>query len=136
MIQKQSLQINFASGVQTKTDPWQLAPGQFLDLQNSVFGIGNLLQKRNGFKELTPTPDNLSTTLRTFKDSLIALGSNFLNYSADSNSWVDSGPFQPLDLSVLPIVRNSTSQTTVDAAVASNGLVCTVYKETSSSFIR
>jgi len=129
MIQKQSLQINFASGVQTKTDPWQLAPGQFLDLQNSVFGIGNLLQKRNGFKELTPTPDNLSTTLRTFKDSLIALGSNFLNYSADSNTWINSGSFQPLDLSVLPIVRNSTSQTAIDCAVASNGLACAIYAE-------
>ena len=46
---KQPLSINFAAGLDLKTDPFQVSPGKFLGLANSIFTKGGLLQKRNGF---------------------------------------------------------------------------------------
>jgi hypothetical protein len=37
---KQPLAINFAQGLDTKTDPKQVQPGKFLALQNTIFTKG------------------------------------------------------------------------------------------------
>jgi hypothetical protein len=43
-LQKVAIPINFSSGIETKQDPFQLSPGKFLALQNSVFTKGGMLQ--------------------------------------------------------------------------------------------
>lgn len=126
---KQPVPITFAKGLDTKTDPKQVSPGNFLSLENSVFGKGGLLQKRNGYARLTSLPDTTSNYLTTFNGNLTAIGTRLQAYSAGSASWVDRGPIQPLDLSVEPLVRSNTGQSYVDSAVASNGIVCTVYTD-------
>jgi len=47
-VQKQTLSRPFALGLDTKNDPWQINPGNFLLLENAIFQRGNALKKRSG----------------------------------------------------------------------------------------
>lgn len=128
-LNKASLPINFAQGLDTKTDPLQVQPGKFLSLENSVFTKGGLLQKRNGYGELTSLPDNTSTFLTTFNGNLTAIGTSLEAYSLSNETWVNKGPIQPAELSVLPVVRSNTNQSQADSVLAANGLICTTYTD-------
>lgn len=133
MIQKQAVSVNFAQGLDTKTDPKQVSMGKFLSLQNMVFDTGNLLKKRNGYAALAPLPDDSYSYLTTFNGDLTAIGSNIAAYSIPNTNWVPKGTMQPLNLKTLPIIRNNFNQIQADSAVAPNGLVCTAYTETDGS---
>lgn len=128
-LQKQSLSIPFAQGLDLKTDPKQISPGNFLELQNSVFEKQGLLKKRNGYKNLANLPDTSADFCTTFNDNLLAIGSNIQAYSRGSNTWVNKGTIRPLELDVLSLVRSGTNQIQADSVTASNGLVCTVYSD-------
>ena len=123
-----ALPINFAQGLDTKTDPKQVQMGKFVALQNSIFDKGGLLQKRNGYKELTALVSP-AAYLTTLNDNLTAIGTNIQAYSTGTENWVSRGTIQPMQVSTLPLIRNSINQIQCDAAVAANGLVCTVYSE-------
>src|SRR5271165_1018861 len=130
MLSPQSININFAEGLDTKTDPWQVSVGKFLSLENSVFDKGKRLTKRNGYKQLlgaVTTPSNLYLT--TLNDNLTAVGSSINSYNADTMNWVVRGSYTPLQLSTLPLIRNAINQIQCDSVIAPNGLVCTVYSE-------
>lgn len=129
MIKKQAVSVNFAQGLDTKTDPKQVQVGKFLSLKNAVFQKGGLLQKRNGFSSLPPLPDITYTYATTFNGDLTAIGNNIAALNTANDSWVQKGTIEPLSVSTLPLIRNNLNQTAVDAAVAANGLVCTVYLE-------
>lgn len=128
MLQKRNLNINFAQGLDTKTDPWQVAPGRFLDLQNTIFTKGGLMQKRNGYDELPSLP-NMAQFVTTFNGDLTAVGSQLQALSSGTGTWVNRGTIQPASISVLPLIRNNLNQSQADTAIAANGLVCTVYTE-------
>jgi len=132
MLTKQNVNINFAQGLDTKTDPFQVSPGKFLSLQNSVFTKGGLLKKRNGYGPLTalPTPADVATT---FNGNLTAIGSTIEALSNGSSQWVNKGKITPLTLSVIPTVRSALNQTQCDSVTASNGLTCTVYTEVNNT---
>lgn len=133
-LQKQPVTINFSKGLDLKTDPNQVAVGNFLSLKNSVFDVAGRLTKRNGFADITQLPNTDQTTLTTLADSLIATGSNLYAYSADINQWINKGSVQPVRLDTVSLLRNSTSQTSADTAVAPNGLAVVCYTEGSSCF--
>lgn len=132
-LQKQTVKINFSQGLDTKTDPLQVAVGKMLSLENTVFDTGGLLKKRNGFSSLLSLTNTSSTTLATYNGNLIAAGNRINVYSSDNNKWLDRGAYQPVNLSVVPAVRTSTSQTTVDVAVSSNGIACAGYLDSSTN---
>lgn len=132
---KAPITVNFAQGLDTKTDPYQLTVGKFLSLDNAIFQKGGLLQKRNGFDQLTALPDTTSTSITTFNGNLTAIGPSLEAYSRPSATWVNKGQLHPLSLSTLPLIRNSVNQSQADSAVASNGLVCTAYTETDGTTI-
>jgi len=134
MLQKTPISINFGQGLDLKTDKNQVQVGKFLTLVNSVFTTGNQLTKRNGFAEITTLPNTLQTTLTTLNDNLLATGSNLYTYSPDIDEWLNKGVIQPVDLSVLSLVRASTSQISPDIAIASNGLSCLVYMDSGASY--
>jgi len=129
MLTKQSLDINFAQGLDTKTDPWQTDPNTFLLLENSVFTTGKRLTKRNGYQQLTNLPNTSSTYLTTINDNLTAIGDSIYAYNQSDKTWVSKGSIQPMEVDTLPLIRNNINQTQCDAVVAPNGLVCTVYTE-------
>lgn len=130
---KQGIDVSFARGLDTKTDPKRVQIGNFLSLENSVFQKGGLLQKRNGYGQLQSLPNTSSTYLQTFNGNLTAIGSSIYAYNKGDNNWVQKGNIQPLSLNTLPLLRNNFNQSSIDAAVAPNGLVCTVYDETNAS---
>lgn len=132
MIQKSSLPINFSQGLDTKTDPFQVAPGKMLSLQNSIFTKGGLLQKRNGFDKLTPITGSYAS-LTAYSGSLVALGTSLSVLSENNLNWFNKGTYTSIDLSVVTGVRKSTGQTSVDTIIASNGLACIVTYDTDSN---
>lgn len=133
-LQKTPIAVNFAQGLDTKSDPNQVPLGKFLALQNSVFDRQGALTKRNGFANITTLPNDEQTTLTTLNDNLLATGSNLYAYSQDTNRWLNQGSVQPVQLAVQPLVRVSTSQTAPDAAVASSGLVCLAYVDSGVAY--
>jgi hypothetical protein len=133
-LQKQPVAINFVKGLDTKSDPFQVNVGNFLSLNNSVFTTAGRLTKRNGFSNLTNLPNTEQTTLTTLNDNLIATGSNLYAFSQDTNQWLNQGTIQPVQLSTIPLIRVSTSQTSPDTAVAANGLTCLVYMDNSVAY--
>jgi hypothetical protein len=133
LLQKQVLNINFVQGLDTKTDPFQVSPGKFLSLSNSIFTKGGLLQKRNGFGQLSSLPDTTYTNTATFNGNLTAIGVDIAAYSEGSATWINKGLLQSCAISVLPLVKSSTNQTQCDAVIASNGQVCTVFSDYNGS---
>ncbi len=133
MLQKQGIDISFAQGLDTKTDPKRVAMGNFVSLENTVFNKGGQLTKRNGYAQLTSLPDNSYTYLTTLNDNLTAVGTSIAAYNSSNAQWVKKGTIYPMSISTLPIIRNNFNQTACDSTVASNGLVCTVYLENNGS---
>jgi hypothetical protein len=134
-LDKQAIPINFAKGLDKKSDPKQVALGNFLALENSVFETGTLLQKRNGFGDLpTISGTNLSTDLATYLGNLIAIGDTLQVLNSDSGQWLNRGAIQPVSMDTRALVRTSGSQTTVDTAVAPNGLACSVFLDSGAIY--
>src|ERR1039457_6006451 len=129
-VQPQPININFARGLDLKTDPKQVQIGNFLSLKNSVFDKGGLLQKRNGFGQLPSLPDTSYAYLTTLSDNLTAIGPRISALSIGTNQWVPRGTIQPMSVKTLPLIRNNANQTQCDVAISPNGLACTVYTET------
>ena len=100
---KQAVNVNFAAGLNTKEDPWQIEPGQFLTLQNSIFQKGKLLTKRPGYGLLsaaTPT----STYLTTLAGNLVSIGTTVNAYSSSLDQWITKGQLEPCSLSTLALI--------------------------------
>lgn len=133
-LQKNPIPINFTRGLDTKTDPYQVSIGNFLELENSVFTTTGRLTKRNGYKNITNLPVNTQTTLTTLNDSLVATGSDLFAYSEDINDWINQGPVQPVRLDTKPLVRVSTSQQSPDSAISPQGLICLAYVDNSVAY--
>lgn len=138
---KTPVSINFSGGLETKVDPFQVQPGKFLSLENSVFDKAGRLTKRNGYGPLTSeilgghaavpvTPSTIEASyLTTFNGDLTAIGSSLFSYSSDIAQWVKKGNILPIDLKTIPLIRNSTNQSQADAAVSSVGSTCVVYTD-------
>jgi hypothetical protein len=127
---KTNVDIAFLKGLDTKTDPKRVEIGNFLALQNSVFTKGGLLQKRNGYQQLSSLPNNSFSYLTTFNDNLTAIGTSIAALSASTNSWVNKGTYSSVEINTLPLIRNSVNQTQCDSVTSSSGLCLTVYTET------
>jgi hypothetical protein len=132
-LQKAAIPLNFVQGLDTKSDPKQVQLGKFLALTNTVFSITGQLTKRNGYPKITTLPTTSLTTLTTLNDNLIATGANLYTFSPETSNWIDQGSIQPIQLETQSLVRNSTSQTSPDVAIASNGLACLAYNDSSGN---
>lgn len=133
MLTKQAVDVSFAQGLDTKTDPKRVQMGKFLRLENSIFNKGGLLQKRNGYRPLASLPNTTYSYLTTFNGNLTAIGNNIAAYNSASSDWVQKGSIQPLSLSTLPVIRNNLNQTAVDVVIAPSGTACAVYLESDGS---
>lgn len=139
MIQKQAVAINFAQGLDTKTDPFQVPLGKFLSLVNMRFDKVGLLHKRNGFDSLPTLPAQiappgvtlpaLQVQATTFNGSLTAIGASIEALSQGSQAWINKGNFYPISFSTLPGIRSAINQTQCDAVTAPNGITCIVFTE-------
>lgn len=130
---KQPVALDFSQGVNTKSDPWHIPIGQFQSLKNTILTKQGLMQKRNGYGQISQLPTGNYNYLTTLNDNLTAIGQNVAAYNEGPATWVTKGSIQPCSLKVLPLVRNSLNQVQCDSVVASNDTVCTVYTETTGS---
>lgn len=131
----QDFPVNFSGQPDTKTDPFQVAPTDFLVFNNSVRTTGGRFQKRNGFQTLITFSSPFVTNLAVFSGGLIGIGSTLQVYSTDTGILFSRGAFQPIELSTLEILRNSATQSTVDVAVSSNGLSCVASTDSQSGIV-
>lgn len=131
MVQKTTIPINFGKGLDLKSDPFQVAVGNFESLENSIFQKGGLLSKRNGYGLLTSqNPD--SSYLTTLNGNLLSIGTTVNAYSQSLGEWISKGRLEPCSLSVLPLIRNNLNQTQCDSVIA-NGMVLTAYSQINNS---
>ncbi len=143
-LDKKDIPINFGKGLDTKSDKFQVAPGNFLELNNAVFNKAGLLQKRNGFDLLSTLPSasvaspaapGMSTApdaayVATFNGGLeVVANQRLYSLSSATNKWANKGFMQPASLQTMPIIRSANNQSYADSAMASNGLICTAYTD-------
>lgn len=126
---KQSYNINFSKGLDTKTDPYQVQLGNFLNLENAIFDKGGALQKRNGFAALPSLPDTSSNYTTTHNGNLLALGNALQAYDASTMTWINKSSFMSTKLDALALHRSNTNQSYVDLAIAANDLMCVVFTD-------
>jgi hypothetical protein len=131
-LQKQALNINFAQGLETKADPWQVEPGKMLEMVNTVFNKTGMLTKRNGYEPLATLP-KAANHLATYRDNLIAIKNDLLVLSPNGDQWFDKGDYSQVQIDTVPLVRKATSQNTVDTAI-NGGLACSVWTDADGSY--
>lgn len=121
-LQKQGVTVNFAQGLDTKTDPNQLAVGKFTSLVNSIFDTLQRLTKRNGY---TALPVIGSTSfLTSYKGSLIAISANNIQtYAPNISDWINLAPINPVDVNTISLPAGTGAST----AIAPNGLMCMTF---------
>lgn len=141
---KDAVRINFAGALDTKTDPWQVAPENFLALNNSTFTTGGQLTKRNGFPSLgntvlTPNPTltysavggtiSAGRKVFTYNDELmVADGFNLFSYDDSGDAWKYKGRLTSVDVATQPIAQGNTTYVNVDSCVdTTNNLRITAY---------
>ena len=123
-LDKQQVTVNFSKGLDTKSDPWQVPIGNFLELENSVFTKQGLLQKRNGFAQLGTVSGQNITGIDTLNDQLILFGDSCLAFENNGQSY-NRGYYKPAKVEAQSIVR-TVNATQSDSAVIGDYL-CTVY---------
>lgn len=132
-LQKQQVAVNFQKGLDTKSDPWQVPIGNFLELENSIFTKQGLLQKRNGFEQIGQINDDSVCSISTFNNELTAIGSSIYAYNQPNETFTNQGSYFPTKFNRLPLINNSGSQSSVDSVSSPNGLTCVVYREAIAS---
>ena len=128
---KQPITINFARGLDTKTDPFQVGPQNFLALENMVFQTGGRLTKRNGFAQdptaiINPLSVNLSVVPSNIgvgrlvtaynQEKVICDGLNLFSLSPSDSSWIYKGRATLASLAQTNINKNINSNSQQDSA--------------------
>lgn len=132
--EKQSVPINFTGGLDTKTDPWQVGPTDFLVLNNMVHTTGGLLTKRAGFGGF-PTAINsyspgsliysnlgssLSSATKIFSyQNELCVNDRFNLYSYDqsNDAWTYKGRSTIVGLSTSNIAQDAYNKTNMDCSI-------------------
>jgi hypothetical protein len=147
---KQTAQIPFVGGVDTKTDPKQVEPIKLLALENAHFDTLKQLSKRNGFNDsftqvefqnndtiaeagsaftkddqlLLNARQTLAASGRTAPDD----GWRFYTWLQAQDEWRDVGVLQPLELSIFQVGKPTDSGLMYSQDVAeTNGFYCFIH---------
>lgn len=98
-LQKQTISLPFAKGLDTKTDPKQIPLGRLELLQNATFETPGSVRKRNGSANLSSIA-NGSYGLTTYKGELTHIGRDdkLRTWSPETGLWRQRGEFTPMSL--------------------------------------
>lgn len=136
---KQAIPITFSGGLDTKTDPKQIAATDFLELNNMVFSKGGSLVKRNGFEALGKTinpppaaiggyfdfskvPASLSgvRAISAYNDELLVNDAwNLFSYRGSNGTWDYKGRCTAVDIASDSIISDAKTYQTADMAIDS-----------------
>lgn len=113
--------IPFAGGIDTKTDPAQVAPGKLADLQNGVFRQTGAVGRRWGYeglgKSVIGSPANISAcaAIQPFNDELVLFdGQAAYSYIEADDAWVNKGSVVSVIQSNQQIVAGNSQQLSPD----------------------
>lgn len=149
MLQKQPFFLSLAQGIDTKDDEKQVVPGKLLILENGVFTSPKEIRKRNGYQPLSLSIEN-NFTLPDFNIIPISMRSgNFLasfnkeivlndnfdlySFSESLDTWIYKGNNTICELSTIPIVRNTNSQSIADSAINPSGIQVFAWEDSSGN---
>jgi len=126
---KQSANIPFVGGIDTKTDPKQVQPIKLLNLENAHFDTVGQLTKRNGFIDSFSQVEFVNNDtieeagsvfvkedqlLLNAKQTLTATGRTgtgdgwrFYSWLEAQDEWIDVGVLEPLELSTFQVSKSS-----------------------------
>lgn len=126
MLQKQSLPINFESGMDTKTDTKQLDLGKMYQLINGTYISPRKISKRSGYNALEKYDtndvevENLQS-LAVFNNELVGFSDETLySYSDNIDKWVSRGEISNLNVSSNAVMRNAYNATKIHSACVNN----------------
>lgn len=132
---KQTIQVPFANGVDTGTDPLQVPFGTLLDLENGQFIQGGAINKRFGYDVLNNQTQEQGTisvgqSLAVFNEQLLAFdGYSMYSYMQGSQNWATVGPCISTIVSDSQITRtNEASQANPDSNIC-NGFQCVAWED-------
>lgn len=126
-LSKRNVQISFGLGVDTKTDPKQLASGKMTALENARFSTDKEIIKRPGNVGLSPnilTGGTISAgkSVEAFQNELTMTdGSNLYSYSESLSEWILKGATFNCALTTKNITRTTTNQNIADSAYYAAG---------------
>lgn len=134
-LQKQSIPVSFAMGLDQKTDPKQVTVGRFLGLINRVFNKMGLFQKRFGFAPYGQTVVNpvgsytfsqipgsvaAGRNLSSYADELVLNdGLNIYSLAESANNWVYKGRVELCQTSKQSVYKNQYNNLMPDSALNS-----------------
>lgn len=125
-LQRQSINIAFAGGVETKIDPKGVPPVRLLDLQNAVFTRATTIVKRNGYEAIGAGGVDAGGVAIASPRALARRGDELIqltdrraySYRTSTDTWSDAGDVASVVASHEAIARTGTAQTMADLAAA------------------
>ncbi len=125
-VTKQLVPVDLTGGLNTKTDPKSLQPGQLKDLRNAVYRKGNRIDKRSGYDNIPITETIFAEAIggeadgiATYQDEMLVYADRHLySYAQGANGWVDKGKMVSGIIKTRQIIKNSYQQIGGDMAVA------------------
>jgi hypothetical protein len=141
MLDRQKIVVPLAEGVDTKTDPKQVAVGKHLDLQNAVFTKIKSFQTRDGNVSLGKNILNGSAVsvsngvaLATFSNELLlADGERFYSYDQANDGWLNKSAYIPALVTASSVCKDTYNQTHADGATAVSGLQLYAWEDSSAA---
>lgn len=128
-LEKKVIGLNFTQGLDTRDDPFIVAPGKMLLLQNYTLGVNNSFTRRDGWDALVSTSSGTGNGLATFENELLVVDDrNLYSYSLGSGALASKGRISPLTLTREAVKHSDRTQTEYDIAT-SGTLTAYVYTE-------
>jgi len=144
-LQRQTITLPFALGVDTKTDGKQVALGKLSRLENGVFGTLKQIRKRNGYAALSTRVTTSSgfsqlteaSALTSYRDELLAIGRSttastedrLFSYAEGALAWTDKGSMSTCSVAMDTVARGTVGRTCVDGATTDSGLQVYAWEE-------
>lgn len=142
-LDRQTIALPFAGGIDTKTDPKQVQMGKLLELENGVYETPGTIRKRWGSSAATATPVTEPGGLLSYKDELLAVEKRGLMWGVGANQVVSAkgswgSTFIPAmnigTLSKQDVVHNADSTCYLYDVARTNGYTLHVWKKFTNNY--
>lgn len=146
---KQTVNLPFIGGIDTKTDEKQVKPVKLLNLENGHFDTIGQISKRNGFDPATVSVEfqnndvieeagslfvkdnellmNAKQTLTATGRTGPADGWRFYSWMENQNEWRDTGTLEPLEIELIPGMASTELQIAYFDVAVTRNFYCFVY---------
>jgi hypothetical protein len=135
LLESQNITINFAQGIDQKTDPKQVMPGKFISIENGDLLKTGAVTTRPGLSSLTSPIEKLDTNLTSgvalanYHDELISFDGAEAYSRNDANSkWTKKGSVSSVLTSNFQVIKNEYQQSNPNEAIE-QGIDCHAWED-------